>query len=125
MVASAVAVTKRKNVQTKVINMNEHELIVGAVYFSLSFHDRDLLIPDIKTCIYIGKDIIKGENDSAGFFFQGAEAYLEKGIWKSGLDAFEYDLFFVEADILESIVDYSGLQQQIEYMKKGGAKYYP
>jgi hypothetical protein len=105
--------------------MIKNELKVGDVYFSVFFHDENLLIPDISTVIYLGENLIDDSGGEDIFFFQGAEKYVELGIWQPKFDLNKYDVVVMEEDILESVFDYLGLQQQLEYIKKGGARFYP
>lgn len=101
--------------------MNPTELEIGGVYFILSFHDGELLIPDISTRIYLGRNLVAGL-PGATFFFQDAERHQALGAWKEGLDATEYGLVTCDEAFLECVFDYAGLQRQLEYMKRGGAK---
>lgn len=105
--------------------MNKTQLVSDEIYFTVAFHDENLQIPDIKTYIFIGENIL-GENDEpTAFFFQGAEKYISLGKWNPLHDAVEFDVLMMKEDFLEYVVDYTGLQEQIEFMKKGGASYYP
>ncbi len=105
--------------------MKKFLLVPDAIYFTVDFHDKDLLIPDIKTYVFIGENILGGAEEPTTFFFQGAEKYIALGKWEPPHDAVEFDVLMMQEDFLEYVVDYSGLQEQIELMKKGGARYYP
>lgn len=101
--------------------MKPLELAINNVYFLVSFHDEDLLIPKIETYIYLGKDLLENDNS---FYFQSAETYFECGKWQPGLDTYSHEIICMQGDFLEDVFDYSGLQHQLELIKKGGAQYY-
>lgn len=105
--------------------MNKQELVIEQVYFIVSFHDKNLLIPEIKTYIFLGESLLDEATEAVTFFFQGAEQFIELGRWEQKKDAVEFDVLIMKEDFLEYVFDYSGLQDQIELMKKGGANYYP
>ena len=53
------------------------ELCDGEVYFSLQFADRQLLIPELKPFVFLGKNLSEGDVDQ--FYFQDFASY-SKGI---------------------------------------------
>jgi|SRR6185312_2676488 len=48
-------------------HVSADELKKDSTYFMVSFFDNDLLIPEITTVIYLGKDIF-GEGDGSHYF---------------------------------------------------------
>jgi hypothetical protein len=102
--------------------MKVEELVVGGTYFLVTFYDEDLLIPEIKTYIFIGANCL--ESTISTGFFQSASEYFERGKWCSGLDATDYGVLCVLDDCLSEVFDCSGLQYQLELIKNGGAFYY-
>lgn len=48
-------------------NVSPEELVPKSIYFMLTFFDGDLLIPDVETVVYLGRDIFK-EGDEFHYF---------------------------------------------------------
>lgn len=99
------------------------DLKIDEVYFFVSYHDRNLLIPEIKTYLYLGIDLIPDEAKSPSYYFQEADKYIELGKWDNNLDAENYGLVVVREDILDNIFDYAGLQNELDEMMKNHKKY--
>ena len=55
--------------------ISDGDLIEGGVYFLVNFIDDDMLIPQMLTITFIGKDLEKGDNDS--YHFQDASSYKD------------------------------------------------
>lgn len=89
--------------------------------FFVSYLDENLVIPEIITCMYLGKNLIE---EKELYYFQPAEKYLELGKWSTDLDANKHEVFVVGEESLDCIFDYDGLIAQVEFMKRGGATYY-
>lgn len=53
------------------------ELATGAVYFLLNFFDDEMLVPDLRTVVYIGIDV-DGETNSK-VYFQDYESFIDIG----------------------------------------------
>lgn len=53
------------------------ELRLDEVYFMLNYFDDEMLVPDLQTLVYIGRDL-KGENDGM-LYFQDYESFAEWG----------------------------------------------
>tara|TARA_B100000745_G_scaffold300387_2_gene254161 strand:+ start:4809 stop:5201 length:393 start_codon:yes stop_codon:yes gene_type:complete len=51
------------------------ELEKGKAYFDVSYSDDDLIIPNIETLIYVGKDIL----ESGKYYFQTPDCYFQNG----------------------------------------------
>lgn len=102
--------------------MKKENLVVGGTYFLVTFLDQDLLVPIIRTHIYLGANIF-GEPDT-GVYFQESEKYFELGRWELGSQASIYGVVQVSDDMLDCVHDYQGLQNELELMIKGGANYY-
>jgi hypothetical protein len=50
-----------------VSNISPEELVLKSIYFMLTFFDGDLLIPDVETVVYLGRDIFE-EGDEFHYF---------------------------------------------------------
>ena len=50
------------------------ELRVGETYFKVSYLDRDLLVPELEACVFIGRDLNAG--DSGKLYFQDWHSYM-------------------------------------------------
>jgi len=61
--------------------MQVDKLILGECYFTLWFYKRDSRRPDIKSFIYVGKNLLSGRNESKNdeCYFQALESYVEHG----------------------------------------------
>ncbi|MBD9415238.1 hypothetical protein IB234_11805 [Pseudomonas sp. PDM16] len=97
--------------------MNKQDLSIEGVYFLVTYLDRELLVPKIDTCMYLGMDILQVDGS---YYFQDAETYHDNGKWLPGLDTLEFKILCMKEDFLENVFDYSGLQRQIELIKKAG-----
>lgn len=61
--------------------MIEDQLVAGRTYFLVLFYDESLLIPRIRTLVYIGKNVLglpKNRKDDE-WLFQDPESYLRYG----------------------------------------------
>ena len=50
------------------------ELDEGEVYFSVTFHDEDMLLPEMVPFVFIGRDLEPGDSRIA--YFQDMDSYL-------------------------------------------------
>lgn len=50
-------------------------LHAGRVYFAIGYVDRAMLIPEMQTLVYIGKDLDPGDNGK--FYFQDVRSHRE------------------------------------------------
>ncbi|MFO3797044.1 MAG: hypothetical protein ACK8QZ_07135 [Anaerolineales bacterium] len=102
--------------------MKKEDLVVAGTYFLVTFLDKNLLVPIIRTHIYLGENIF-GERDS-GVYFQESEKFFELGRWELGNQTSAYGVIQIADDMLDCVHDYQGLQHELELMIKGGANYY-
>ena len=51
------------------------ELVVGEMYFSVQYHDQDMLAPQIEALVFLGNDLEPGP-EGVGHYFQDAGSYL-------------------------------------------------
>lgn len=49
------------------------DLITGSVYFTVQFVDHELLVPEVRPVVFIGKDLMP--EDMGKLYFQDAESY--------------------------------------------------
>jgi hypothetical protein len=54
------------------------ELVVGRVYFRVSYLDEDMVIPELVPLVFIGRDLGPEE---PGLYFQDAESFLSGKRW--------------------------------------------
>ena len=102
--------------------MNSSKIVIGKAYFLVTYLDQELITPKIETLYALDSEALENTHD--GLYFQLAEKLFELGPYKEGsLD--EHGVIFINNDSLDCVHDYDGLQQEIEYMKNGGARYYP
>ena len=103
--------------------VEENELVEGQCYFLILYHDKDLRIPDIRTMIFIGKNIDQDEKSKKDlWFFQDPESYLKYGASirkprKSGCEVSRFD-----ENSLFSIYDWSGMINELTQNKEAQDK---
>jgi hypothetical protein len=59
------------------------DLIVGEVYFRVSYIDQDIVIPELLPLVFIGRDL---SPEHQGLCFQDAESFLAGQRWDDGRD---------------------------------------
>jgi hypothetical protein len=55
------------------------ELVVGRVYFRVSFLDEDMAIPELVPLVFIGRDL---SPDEPGLYYQDAGSFFEGKRWE-------------------------------------------
>lgn len=58
--------------------MKASELVVGRVYFRVSFLDEDMAIPEVVPLVFIGRDLSPEE---LGLYYQDAGSFFEGKRW--------------------------------------------
>jgi len=58
---------------------NDRKLVIGGVYFFLSFLDKQGRCPQIQTLIYIGKNLDNERAQEDRWYFQDPSSYLKRG----------------------------------------------
>ena len=101
--------------------ITEKKLIPGANYFLVIFYDRKLQMPNIKTYVYIGKNLYDDRNRSGGdeWFFQAPQLYLKQGDGQQVYKTIEKKFFIANEDILHHMYDLQGLIEVLEKVKDG------
>lgn len=96
------------------------ELVVSGCYFRLFYHDKDLRIPEIKTLIYIGKNLhSEGETSAKEFwFFQDPESFLKYGPADKKPVRSECEVHRLDSEALFSICDWTGLIEELSENKE-------
>lgn len=79
--------------------INSNDLVMKEQYFLVTFFDRRLKLPRIRTVVYIGKNIFKEEVKDK-WYFQDAELYLSEGIPKELSDAEDLGVLALGEDAL-------------------------
>ncbi len=94
------------------------DLVVGSTYFALFYHDKALMIPDIKTFIFIGENI-DSENDlsSDAWYFQDPESYLKYGASLTKPRHAECSLHKFDREMLFSVYDWRELIKELSENK--------
>ena len=100
--------------------IDENKLIQGERYFLMLYYDRDLKIPNIRTVIFIGKNVYGGTNDSVldEWYFQDPRTYLEFGsfmtLTKSKKEKVKPEIISIDRKSLFSIHDLTGLLDKLQ-----------
>ncbi len=91
--------------------MKPSELTKEQHYFFLTFYDKNSKVPNIKTVIYIGKNILTEKKFAKRdeWYFQDAESFLEYGTFSHMTKGEEREVFALEKKDLSSIYDLDGL----------------
>lgn len=102
--------------------LKKSKIITGRAYFLVTYLDQELVTPKIETLYALNSEAFEEIHD--GLYFQLAEKFIDLGPYKAGPPD-EHGVVFINNDSLDCVHDYDSLQQEIEYMKNGGARYYP
>lgn len=105
------------------------DLIPGSVYYMILFYDTELQIPNIRTLVYIGKNVLAGREDPLKdeWVFQDPKSYLKDGSIinikskKKKRDAHRKSLV-VDEGTLYSIHDLDGLLERLIKLQKSQKK---
>jgi len=102
------------------IPVKAEELVLGEFYYHVTFFGSGLLIPNMDTLVYVGKDVIPHEPGL--FYFQDAESYAnglridsednKEGIILSRFDENSLNGIFDFDRALESLMRCSLLRQK-------------
>jgi hypothetical protein len=68
------------------------ELEPGAVYFSVTFVDEEMMIPVMETVVFVGRDLEPG--DVGQLYFQDADSY-QRGIQYGSVSEDEQATFYI------------------------------
>ncbi len=63
------------------VRVEPSELVVGQVYFRLSYLDEAMSVPELVPLVFIGRDLEPESNGSHRSFFQDAASYLSGVRW--------------------------------------------
>ena len=76
-------------------------------YFLLTYHDKELRLPEITTYIYVGKNIFDsgGSENDPRWFFQTAESRVSDGLFDPKVHEPAETLLAVEQDMLDEFCD--------------------
>jgi len=80
----------------------EDKLLVGQTYFFLSFFDKELLIPQIETYVFVGKD-------REEIIFQDVKSFLENGSHLKSTVKFQCEKLNIGGSCLSEVYDLEGL----------------
>jgi hypothetical protein len=84
------------------------ELQVGKVYWALTFIDDALTIPELQPRVFIGVDLVDGDNGL--YYFQDAASYFAK---IGGLGAESGAVFSMPADSLTYTFHFEGALERL------------
>lgn len=102
--------------------IDPNKLVTGKHYFSFWYLDESSEKPEIKTYVYIGKNMLEAR-ETEEYYFQTADSYYEDG---NVLDlpkderpeSYEDCLLLVSAKNLDVISDVDGLVQELKNINK-------
>jgi len=98
--------------------MDSENLVAGQSYFIMSFYDHGFRTPEIRTVIYIGKNLLKqGKKDE--WYFQDADSYIEYGSFFKLPKEMERVVHVMDEESLSLIRDLAGLIRDLTELKKG------
>ena len=80
--------------------INEAQLEVGEIYFMLNFLDEYMLVPDLKTLVFLGQDV-EGKKDGM-LYFQDIHSYVRSGAYPKNPLA-QGDIYHCSAEQLSCI----------------------
>jgi len=63
-------------------NVTPADLKVGSIYFMVSYFDDAMLVPELATLVYLGKEV-DGTKDGL-WYFQDADSYFASGPYPTG-----------------------------------------
>ena len=69
-----------------------------AIYFMLNYFDNDLLVPELRTLIFLGRNVA-GENDAL-LYFQDVESYIRLGPYPTSIEG-RGDILYCTDDQLQ------------------------
>jgi len=99
--------------------VDERDLVEGACYFAVFYHDKGLRIPKISTLIFVGK--ASGTTSSSAkplWCFMDPETYDRFGPISNESENGEYVLHRFDEDTLFSIYDWHGLIEELAENKR-------
>jgi hypothetical protein len=87
----------------------------------MSFYDQKLTIPNIKTFIYVGKNLTSGKSGAGkdSWYFQDPKSYLEHGSFLQLPKKIKREIFIADADILLHMYDIQGLIKTLKKVQEG------
>ena len=91
--------------------INEQHLCFGDVYYIVTYTDEDMLLPKIRTLVFIGKNI-KGNEEKAQWYFQDTESYAVSEC--PNVNKIDVELHRVDHDGLSIIFDFKGLHEDLQ-----------
>lgn len=96
-----------------------NDLIVGNLYFLMSFYDSEFRVPKIRTVIYIGKNIHRPEEAENEWYFQDAGSYLEYGSFVDLPKETKRDVFVLDEDSLSFVYNLDELIKDLIEVREG------
>lgn len=98
------------------------KLVMGKHYFSFWYLDEDSEKPEIKTYVYIGKNLLEARETNE-HYFQTVESYYDDGnVFDLPKDkrpeSYEDNILLVNEQNLEVISDIDGLLHELENLYK-------
>ncbi len=84
--------------------ISEHDIKLNSIYYIVNFVDENMMIPVMKTVVFVGKNLEQDDNDS--YYFQDIDSYNE-GILYNPKDTDSYADFYVcSAKELNGVYDF-------------------
>jgi hypothetical protein len=100
-----------------------NDLKMGQCYFLVSFYDRGLQYPRIRTMFYIGKNIFEEQAGKDRWYFQDADTYLNQGTPKNESEAVDLAVLALDADALPLVETIEGIIETLNDMKENKLKF--
>ena len=88
---------------------------IGKVYFDVSYSQNELIVPNIQTLVYVGKDLFPERNGD--YYFQTSDCYFRNGpFYKVSDEKKKKDLefFLAKSDYVECLYTSETLVQLLE-----------
>ena len=99
------------------------DLVVGKVYFNVTYMDYDMVVPEVVPLVFIGRDL---HSDEAGLYFQDVESHargeaFDPADWaetdgstvdRSRPETVRFDVF-EDDDEYSSVCDFDGMLDEI------------
>jgi hypothetical protein len=70
------------------------ELVEGRVYFAVHFLDEEMLIPELRPIVYLGRGLSGG--DVENLYFQDADSYTQGARWATPVDGVHTEFHSVD-----------------------------
>ena len=95
--------------------MTEHDLVLGATYYRLTYADPDWTMPGVEPMVYIGKNIFGDAGAEEQFYFQDTVSVVLSGLATSEHCDGDARLFPISlSELGESLLTLRGVITQVK-----------